>query len=77
MSFPVHTSSKDLGVVLRGERDMQENEERWKELCALAILEKDPSKLVALTKEINRLLELKEQRLNKQRVESGNAASAE
>lgn len=46
---------------------MQENEERWKELCALAAIEQDPAQLLALIKEINRLLEIKEQRL-KQRA---------
>jgi hypothetical protein len=38
--------------------------EKWKELCALAAVEQDPTKLIELTKEIIRLLEEKEQRLN-------------
>jgi hypothetical protein len=33
------------------------------ELCALAAKEQDPAKLLALTKEINRLLTEKEQRV--------------
>jgi hypothetical protein len=37
--------------------------ERWKELCAQAAIEQDSSKLLALTKEINRLLAEKEARL--------------
>jgi hypothetical protein len=39
------------------------NNERWMELCALAAEEQDPVKLLALTQEITRLLEEKEQRL--------------
>lgn len=37
--------------------------EHWEELCALAAKEQDSEKLMALIKEINRLLEEKEQRL--------------
>jgi hypothetical protein len=33
-----------------------EDNERWKELCALASKEQDPDKLLALVEEINRLL---------------------
>ena len=40
-----------------------ENHEKWMELCALAAKEQDPAKLLALTKEINRLLSKKEQRI--------------
>ena len=49
---------------------MQENQERWKELCALAALEQDPKRLLELTQEINRLLALKEQRLNRDHAQS-------
>jgi hypothetical protein len=35
--------------------------ERWKELCALASKEQDRDKLLALVEEINRLLEEREQ----------------
>ena len=38
--------------------------EKWKELCALASVEQDPAKLIALAKEIIHLLEQKEERLN-------------
>jgi hypothetical protein len=41
--------------------------ESWQFLCALAAIEQDPEKLLELTKEINRLLEEKEQRLAQQR----------
>jgi len=34
-----------------------ERTERWKELCAEAASEQDPDKLLALVKEINRLLD--------------------
>ena len=37
--------------------------ERWMELCELAANEQDSQKLLELVKEINRLLEEKEQRL--------------
>jgi hypothetical protein len=41
------------------------------ELCALAAEEQDPEKLLALTMEINRLLEEKENRLKQKRVAVG------
>jgi len=37
--------------------------ERWLQLCEQAAIEQDPTKLLALISEINRLLEAKEQRL--------------
>jgi hypothetical protein len=40
-----------------------EKKERWMELCAQAAVEQDPEKLMALVREINSLLEEKEQRL--------------
>ena len=40
-----------------------EQRELWQELCAQAADEQDPEKLLDLVKEINRLLEEKEQRL--------------
>ena len=42
---------------------MQNNEERWKELCKQAANEQDPHKLSELVTEINRLLKEKEDRL--------------
>lgn len=39
------------------------NLERWQELCELAAEEQDGEKLVELIREINRLLEEKEDRL--------------
>ena len=41
---------------------MVNTEERWRELCAEAAVEQDPQKLMELVKEINRLLDLKQQR---------------
>ena len=41
-----------------------ENQEKWMELCALAAKEQDANKLMALTKEIIRLLDEKKQRVN-------------
>jgi hypothetical protein len=37
--------------------------ERWQELCKLAAVEQDPSKMLELIREINALLIEKEQRL--------------
>jgi hypothetical protein len=45
-----------------------ENREKWMELCELASTEQDPEKLLALVQEINRLLEGKQERLNKQKL---------
>jgi hypothetical protein len=45
--------------------------ERWQELCEQAANEQDPKKLMALVKEINRLLEEKQARLKKPPSESG------
>jgi len=39
------------------------NKERWEELCELATKEQDPQKLIELMKEIDRLLEIKLNRL--------------
>jgi len=43
-----------------------ERRERWQNLCALAAEEQDPQRLLELIREINELLEEKEQRLRKQ-----------
>lgn len=40
---------------------MVNTEERWRQLCAEAAVEQDPQKLMELVKEINRLLDLKQQ----------------
>jgi hypothetical protein len=42
---------------------MQEQRERWMQLCEQAATEQDPEKLMALIAEINRLLEAKERRV--------------
>jgi len=42
-----------------------QNTEHWIELCAQAAEEQDSDNLLALVKEINRLLEEKQQRLKK------------
>jgi truncated hemoglobin YjbI len=42
---------------------MQEQRERWLQLCEQAATEQDPEKLMALIAQINRLLEAKERRL--------------
>lgn len=39
---------------------MVNNEERWRQLCALAAVEQDPQKLMELVREISRLLEEKQ-----------------
>jgi len=44
-----------------------ENRERWRKLCEEAEKERDPQRLMELIDEINRLLELKEKRLQQER----------
>jgi hypothetical protein len=41
------------------------NYERWKELCERAATEQDSEKLMELVKEIDRLLDAKQKRLNR------------
>jgi hypothetical protein len=43
---------------------VQENKEHWRELCERAAVEQDPLKLLELTKEIDRLLARKQDRLD-------------
>ena len=47
-----------------------EDQERWKELCAQAAVEKDPVKLIELVDEINRLLDEKEARARANRAKN-------
>jgi hypothetical protein len=42
---------------------MRNNLERWQQLCARAAAEQDPDKLLELIREINDILEAKEQQL--------------
>jgi hypothetical protein len=51
-----------------------ETGERWRKLCEQAAIEQDPQKLLQLTEEINRLLEAKEERLQKQHAIDDNVA---
>jgi hypothetical protein len=44
--------------------------ERWQQLCQQACVEQDSKRLIGLIREINRLLEEKEQRLRKKRQTS-------
>jgi hypothetical protein len=48
---------------------MRENTERWRILCAQASIEQDPAKLLELVKEINDLLQKKQDRLDHQMAE--------
>jgi hypothetical protein len=41
--------------------------ELWKELCAQAAVEQDPQKLLELVREINRLLDEKQERLSQKK----------
>jgi hypothetical protein len=55
---------------MKGERG-----ERWRDLCSQAATEQDPDRLMELIREINELLEEKEQRLKSERAgENGRAA---
>jgi hypothetical protein len=58
-----------IGTYVRGCDMKGEIAERWKILCAQAAEEQDSEKLLELVKEINRLLEEKEQRLKNQDAE--------
>ena len=51
-----------------------EKAEQWRALCEQAAIEKDPEKLIRLVKEINRLLEEKEQRLRNQHANTDSVA---
>ena len=46
---------------------MQDKTERWYQLCQQAAVEQDPIKMLVLVKEINELLQAKEDRLLQQR----------
>ena len=46
---------------MKGERG-----ERWRQLCAQAAEEQDPDRLMELVREINQLLEEKEERLKRE-----------
>ena len=46
---------------------MANNDERWRELCALAAVEQDSKKLMELVREITRLLELRDARQLRQK----------
>jgi hypothetical protein len=48
--------------------------ERWRELCQLSTVEQNPQKLIQLIREINELLEAKEQRLQQQQPATGQSA---
>ena len=47
-----------------------QGDELWQSLCEQAAIEKDPDKLLELTREISRLLDQKEQRLKDARQKS-------
>jgi hypothetical protein len=51
---------------------MQEIKEEWMRLCERAVVEQDPDQLMLLVKEINRLLEEKEDRLKSHRRQTDN-----
>jgi hypothetical protein len=42
---------------------MENNKEKWMDLCAQAAKEQDPEKLMELISQINQMLEAKERRL--------------
>jgi hypothetical protein len=50
---------------------MYEQKERWMELCEQASKEQDPTKLMKLVEEINRLLEQREQKLKPREISKG------
>jgi hypothetical protein len=52
---------------------MRENEERWRELCELAAKERDPKKLIELTRQINDLLLFKQKRVDSEQTQEQQA----
>ena len=63
MDYKRHTT------VFWREHNAREKGELWRKLCEQAAVEKNPEKLLELTKEINRLLGEKEARLKYYRAE--------
>jgi hypothetical protein len=57
-------------IILKGE-----TLELWQKFCQQAAIEQDPTRLIELVAEINRLLTEKEQRLNQQRAGEKQAGS--
>jgi hypothetical protein len=51
-----------------------ETGERWRKLCEQAAVEQDPRKLMELIREIDRLLEEKENRLGREESQAKGAA---
>jgi hypothetical protein len=47
-----------------------QNKERWQELCERAAVEQDSQKLVALVEEINKLLQEKQDRIDRLRKDN-------
>ena len=53
---------------------MTGNKNEWRKLCEQAAVEQDPQKLLELAREINRMLEEKEQRLTQAQKTQTHAA---
>jgi hypothetical protein len=53
-----------------------QNAERWRELCAQAAVEQDPTKLMQFVTEINQMLLEKEQRLQWRQQEAKRQSAA-
>jgi hypothetical protein len=51
-----------------------ESDERWKELCAQAVVEQDPERLMELVQELTRMLDEKEQMVRRARSANGHLA---
>jgi len=49
--------------------------EQWRQLCELAAIEQDPERLLALVKEINRLLDEKDKRLREKSERSAQSGA--
>jgi hypothetical protein len=63
--FEIEQTSMASFYVLYGRGPMQEKTERWKQLCEEAAVEKDPRRLLELTREINDLILGKQRRLER------------
>jgi len=63
----LHFRKTDTEDYLRGTLVQGEVKEQWIRLCEMAAAEQDSEKLLEIVKEINRLLDVKEQRLSELR----------
>ncbi len=67
-------SGSSLGVCTRTNLLQRETTERWWALCEQAAVEQDPDRLLLLVREIDQLLNEKQERLKQKRSKSENGS---